>query len=366
MQSTSNAADPTLAELMEPVFARWRLMLAGPIAIGALAVAGSFLFTPIFTATTTLLPPQQRTSGALAALSALGDLGSLAGVASGVKNPVDQYVSLLQSVTVTDRIIDKFDLLKVYDKEYRQDAREVMERTVTISAGKKDGIITIAVDDEDPKRAAEIANQYVEELRRLTSSLALSEAKQRRLFFQAQLEDARKQLDAAQKALTASGFQSGVINAEPKAAVERYAALSAQLTAYEVELRTLRSTFTDNSTEVQRTQAAIQGLRSQLAALERAQTAQGPDTDYVSRYREFKYRETLFDIVAKQYEMARVDEAQDSALIQVIDAGAPPEKKSRPKRALIGITATLLGGILIGCSLIVQGQRRRRKAATIS
>lgn len=352
--------DETLAELLEPVFQRWRVMLAAPLAAGVVSVAATFLFAPIFTATTVVIPPQQRQGGALLAM--LGDLGSLAGGAAGVRSPVDQYVSLMATANVRDRIISQFDLKTVYGKEFKQELYDELDRTVTVTAGKKDGLLSISVDDESPERAAAMANAYVEELRRITSSLALTEAQQRRAFFEGQLADARRQLEKAQTELSESGFTDNALNAEPRAAAERYAQLSAQITAQEVVLRSLRSSLTDQTAEVQRTQAMLSELRSQRAVLERSQasTAEGPK--YLSRYREFRYRESLFEMMAKQYELARVDEAQDAGLIQVVDVATAPEKKSRPKRALTGVVCTLLAALVTGAVLALNGQKQRRLA----
>lgn len=353
------SGDESLAEFLEPVFERWKLMIGAPLGIGVLSVALSFLFPPIFTATTVVLPPQQRQGGALLAM--LGDLGSLAGAATGSRSQADQYVSLLATANVRDRLIEKYKLKEVYGKEFRQELYDRLDAMVTITAGKKDGLLTIMVDDESPERAAAMANDFVAELRRVTNDLALTDAQQRRVFFEAQLKDARQQLDKAQSALGSSGFADSAINAEPRAAAERFAQLSAQVTAQEVVLRSLRATMTDNTPEVQRVQASLAALRAQRALLEKTQAGES-NPEYLSRYREFKYRETLFEMMAKQYELARVDEAQDAGLIQVVDEAVVPDKKSRPKRALIGVVGTVLGLLMTGAVLALRGQRARLKA----
>jgi uncharacterized protein involved in exopolysaccharide biosynthesis len=343
----------SLLDLAIPLVEHWKLWILGSLSIGLVALGIAFLMTPFFTARTSFLPPQHQQSGMASALASLGGLAGLAGVASGLKSPADQYVALMQSVSATDRLIDQFELMQVYESKYRFEARRELERNTRIAIGKKDGLISVEVDDEDPQRAAEMANAYVEELRRLTSVLAVSEAQQRRVFFEKELKDARDQLAKAQQELQASGFNVGALRAEPKAAAENYARLKAEITTAEVRTQVLRGSLADSSPEVQRQMAQLGALRTQLARLEQAADANvGPD--YLSKYREFKYRETLFELFARQYEIARVDESREGALIQVVDLAVPPEYKSKPKRLFIAVAASLLSLLLLGVFILVR------------
>jgi len=362
--STADRQDEVrLADLVTPLVEHWKLWILGSVAIGLAALGAAFLMTPIYTARTTFLPPQQQQSGIASALSSLSGLAGLAGVAASIKSPADQYVALMQSVTAEDRLVDQFDLLNVYEAKYRFEARRSLEQNTRIAIGKKDGLISVEVDDESPQRAAAMANAYVEELRRLTSILAVSEAQQRRLFFDKELKDARDQLNKAQQALQASGFNVGALRAEPRAAAEGYARLKAELTASEVRVQVLRRTLADSAPEVQRQLAELGALREQLSRLEQAaDTSVGPD--YLSKYREFKYRETLFELFARQYEIARVDESREGALIQVVDVAAVPEYKSKPKRAFIAIVATVLSLLTIGMFVLVRHAWRRPPGRT--
>jgi uncharacterized protein involved in exopolysaccharide biosynthesis len=175
------------------------------------------------------------------------------------------------------------------------------------------------------------------------------------------LKSVRDQLAKAQMALQASGFTQGALRAEPRAAAEGYARLRAEVTANEVRLQTLRNSLADTSIEVRQQQATLDALRSQLARLEQAnQGAAGPD--YVGKYREFKYQETLFDLFARQYEIARVDESREGTLIQVVDTATPPERKSRPKR-LMTAALTTLGALLLLMSMVLLRHFWRRSAA---
>jgi uncharacterized protein involved in exopolysaccharide biosynthesis len=332
---------------------RWLLVIA-PLVLGASAYGLSHLVAPTFTATTTFMPPQQQQSSAASALASLGALSGLAGAAAGVKSPADQYVALMQSTTVENRLIDRFKLIEVYDAKFRVDARKAFEKKVRINVGKKDGLITVEVDDTDPQRAADIANRHVDELRRMTSELAITEAQQRRVFFERQLNQTKERLTAAQQALQGSGFNPGALRAEPKAAAEGYAKARAEVTAAEIRLQSLRRTLADSTPEVQQASAVLSGLRAQLSQMQSAPADSTAGPDYVGKYREFKYQETLFDLFARQYEVARLDESREGALIQVVDTALPPEKKSKPQRALIAVGTTAASFLLLALWLIAR------------
>lgn len=331
---------------------RWWLA-AGVLAGGVTGYGLSFTAGPSFTARATILPPQQQGSIA-GAMAALGGLSALAGGAVSIKSPADQYITLMQSVRVADRLIDAFDLQKTYDVTTRLDARRILERNTRIGAARKDTLITIEVDDGDPARAAAIANRYVEELRQLSSQLALSEAQQRRAFFERELQATKQRLAAAQVALQGSGFNAGALRAEPKAAAEAYGKLRAEMTQAEIQLQGLRKSFTDEMPEVQRQLALLAAMRAQLARLEEPRRVEeAGSADYVSRLREYKYQEAMFEIFARQYETARLDEAREGTIVQVVDAATPPERRAHPKRRVWAMVSALLGlaGVLLGITV---------------
>jgi uncharacterized protein involved in exopolysaccharide biosynthesis len=335
----------SLLDLALVVAENLRLLILGPLAVGLAALGYAFTIEPTFTAKVVMLPPQQQQSAAASALQSLGALGGLAG-AAGIKSPADQYVALMQTATVEDRLIERFKLMDVYEAKFKADARKALEQNTRISAGKKDGLLTIEFDDKSPQRAAEVANAYVEELRRLTSSLAMTEAQQRRAFFEKQLGQTKDKLTAAQRALQAAGINEGAIRAEPRAAAEVYAKLQAEITAGEVRLQTMRGYLTETAPDFQQAQNQLTALRGQLARREAVNTS-GAQGDYVDRFREFKYQETLFDLFARQYEVARIDESREGAVIQVLDPATPPERKSKPKRAMMAVVATLAAGFAL-------------------
>nr|WP_297383146.1 Wzz/FepE/Etk N-terminal domain-containing protein [uncultured Roseateles sp.] len=331
---------PSGIEMVQTIVAKWRLLAIAPLAIAAFALGATFLVKPSFTGKTVFIPPQQQSqSAAASALASLGALAGMAGMAGGVKTTADQYVALLQSENVSDRIIDKFELMKVYSAKFRSEARQELNRNVRITLGKKDGLIAVEADAESPQVAADMANQYVAELKRLTGELALTEAKQRRLFFEEELSKTRKSLTDAQLELQRSGFSAGALRAEPKAAADSYARLKAELVGAEVRLQTLRRTMANGSAELQQQSATVDALRSQVRQIESASDNKSRDEDYVGRYRDYKYQEALFEVFSRQYELARMDESKDSAIIQVVDVARPPEHKSKPKRAIVAVIA---------------------------
>jgi len=321
----------------------WRSLVFLPLVAGLAALGISFLIPPTFTATTRILPPgqQQSTSAVLAAQ--LGSLAGLIGGAAGIKNPVDQYVALLKSRSVYDAIIRRFNLRELYDERYIEDTRKELERRMRVSAGVKDGIISIEVEDRDPKQAADIANAFVEELRNLSNTLAITEAAQRRLFFETQLTQAKDNLTKSEVALRGSGVSEAALKTVPQSALEALARLKAQITAQEIKLASMRMFMTDSNPQFRLAIQELVALRAELSKAEQSNTskATGDGAEYVAKYRDFKYHETLFELMAKQYELARLDEAREGAVIQVVDAALPPERKSKPMKALIAVLTTL-------------------------
>ena len=321
-----------------------RLLVFGPLVVGLIALGITFQIAPTFTARTSFFPPQQQQSAASAMLSQFGALSGLAASATGFKNPSDQFVALLKSVAVADRLIDRFKLMERYDVEFRLDARKMLTNSSKISWGK-DGLLVVEVDSKSPHLAADIANAYVAELRTLLGSLALTEAQQRRVFFERQLEQTKVKLTAAQVALNSIGVSADTIKSDPKAAVETVARLGAQVTAQEVKLASMRGYLTETAPEFRQAQLALSALRAQLSKSEAGGVLTSSAGGYIEKYRDLKYQETLFELFARQFELAKVDEAREGALIQVVDMALPPERKSKPAKALIAVVVTLVAGI---------------------
>jgi len=338
----------SLLDLVETLVERIWLLILGPLLTGVVALGVSFLIPPTYTARTVLMPPQAQQSAAASLLQSLGALGGVAGAAAGVRNPNDQMVALIKSRTMSDRMIERFDLMKVYEAKLRQDARKTLEANLRVAAGK-DGLISIEFDDKDPARAAEIANTYVQELSRLLGSLAITEAQQRRVFFERQLKEAKENMAKAEMLLKTGGIEADVYKSSPQAAVSAVAQVQAQIAAQEIKLGAMRGYMTENAPEFQQGLVELKALRAQLGKLEGSNRGAGTagTSDYITRFRDFKYYETLFELFARQYEIARVDESREGAVIQIVDPALQPEWKSKPKRAQIAIIATLAAGFAL-------------------
>lgn len=333
-----------------------RLLALVPFAAAIGAAAISFLLPNMYSGVTKILPPQQHQSSAAMMLAQLGSVAGVPASSLGIKNPNDLYVGMLKSRTVADNLVERFGLKDLYGRETLQDARRELEERTTISHGR-DGIITIQFEDRDRKRAADVANGYVEELYKLTQTLAVTEAGHRRLFLEKQLKLTKESLADAEVALKKTQETTGLIKIDEqgRAIIEAVANLRAQIAAKEVEAGAMRLFATERNPGYLRVQQEIGGLRSELARLEKSNRSGGGDIfvptgrvpeaglEYVRRVRDVKYHETVFELLAKQFEIAKIDEARDASIVQVLDRAVEPEKKSRPHRARIVIVFGILG-----------------------
>lgn len=354
------------------VLLRNRRRIAGAtIAALALGIAVAALLKPTFTAGAIILPPQQQQSSAAALAGQLGSLlggGTAAGL--GLKNPGDLYVGMLQSRTIADRIIAKFDLMSVYGTKRMEDAREALKKHARFEAGKN-GLIDISVEDHVAQRASDMANAYVDELHAMNSTLAISEASQRRVFFDQQLEEEKAALTAAESDLKSTQERTGLIQlgGQAESIIRGIAEVEAEISSREVELQAGRAFATDQNPEMVRLQEEIAALRRQLAKLEDdrerlapgdtqvpASRVPGAGLEYARKLREVKYHETLVDLLSRQYEAARIDEAKSAPIIQVIDRAVPPDKKSAPHRLLLSLEFGL-GGFCATCVWILARDR---------
>ena len=347
---TAEDDDISLLDLLQTIVDNLRLLIIGPLVVGLAALGISFAVPPTFTATVKFLPPQQQQSAAasmLASLGGLGGLGGLAGAAAGLKSPADQYMAFMKSNSVQDALIERFKLQERYEEKFKDDTRKELTENTRASSGK-DGIITIQVDDKDPKFAADLANAHVDELQKLLARLAVTEAQQRRAFFEKQLTQVKEKLTEAEQALRATGVSSSVLKSNPTSALAAVAGLKAQVTAQEVKLGAMRGYLAETAPDFKQAMTELANLRAQLAKQEKDEPAAAAGQgDYVAKFREFKYQETLFELFARQFEMAKVDESREGAVIQVLDSAQPPERKSKPKKALIAIIATLAAGFAL-------------------
>lgn len=357
-----------------------------------LAVVVTLLLPERFTATVTVLPPREDSSfGALleSQLSGLGGssgLGGMAGMAAlagsslGLKSPNSRYVGMFRSRVVEDAVITRFGLMKEYHDKYLSDARKDFESRTKVDGNAKDGLIHISVEDHDPRRAATIANTYVDQFRILSEHLAVSDAAQRRTFFEQQLKEAKDQLENAEEALKETELKTGMIqvDSQARALIETVANLRAQIAAREMILQGMQSYATGENAQYAQQQQELQSLRAQLAKL-----GGDKDTDdglivpkgkvpeaaleYLRKLRDVKYYETIFEVLARQFELAKLDEAKEGSIVQVVDPATIPDKRSFPKRSLIVIGAGA-AGLLIGifAAFALAGLQRLREDPEIA
>lgn len=371
--------EPGVLEILVVLARHKRLVFAFPMACAVLAALIAFALPNIYTGTARVLPPQQGASPLAAALldnaAGMGGAGALVGQALGLKNPSDLYVGMLQSRSIADAIITRFDLQSLYRKETLVETRKELATATSITAGR-DGIITIEVEDEDPKRAADMANAYVESLDRLTQDVAVTTAGRQRVFLEKQLRQSKEKLAEAEAAMRSTQEKTGLISVteQGKAMIESVASLRALVAAKQVQLAALRTGTTERNPDYIRTSNELAGLQRELAKLERSAGVDAPGVipsagripetglEFARRMRDVQYYQTLFELIAKQYEIARAQEAAEAGLIQVLDRAVVPDRKTRPYRLLIALVTGLIAGLL-GLIAAFGAEARRRAQA---
>jgi tyrosine-protein kinase Etk/Wzc len=347
-----------------------RKLIFVPMAVAAVFFCFSFAIPNNYLAASRILPPQQSQTSPAAMLAQIAGSSSVnVGGAIGLKSMSDLYVGMLKSRKIADQLITRFDLLKKYDVSTMTDARKILASDSFFSSGR-DGIVSIEVEAEDSNLAADMANAYVAELMKLSNGLAITEAAQRRLFFEKQLNETKESLTkaqiAAREALTDGGI--AIVDGQGKAMIEASAMIRGQITLKEVQIASMQGYATDHNPEIVRFRQEVSSLKNQLAKLEGDVGAKHSEKSKnsnktegfrgLSLLRDVKYNETIFDLMLKQYELARIDEAKEGAVIQVIDVAVVPDKRIGPKRfivaslgfaiGLIGVLAYLIGGEWIG------------------
>ena len=323
----------------------------------AFLVAIYSLVTPkIYRAETRLLPPKSAgfDQAALLDIATGGAASALAG-----KTPGDLYVGIAKGRTVLDKVIERFKLQEIYKQDNMDRTRKVLSDNLEAKADLKTGIISIAVLDKDPQRAAAVANGFVDALKEVTSGLAISEAAQKRLYYETQIKDVQAALQKSEEDLKAYQERTGIQEAgsQTGALVGTLASLRAQITAKEVQLRALKAYATGQNPEVKKVQNELSALYGQLERLEADQgSARDPlnpeggmpkaRLEYMRLLREAKFNEYLYGLLQKQFEMAKLGEVKDAAVIQVIDTAVPPQVRFKPKRTLMVLLAAVLGFFL--------------------
>lgn len=328
----------------------------------------AFVIPKRYDSTTRLMPPETQSSSGMAMMAALAGKGgaglnSLAGDLLGMKNSGDLFIDILRSRTVEDRLIDRFDLRRVYWDKYGQDARKDLARYTSISEDRKSGVITITVRDRDPRRAAAIARAYVEELDRVVAQVTTSSARRERIFIEQRLIAVKQDLDNASHDFSQYASQNTAINieAQGKATVEAAARLEGELIAATSELEGLKQIYTRDNVRVRSLQSRADELRSQLHKIG-GDSADPPEgkagtqqelpsirqlpllgVRWADLYRETKIQETVYEMLTQQYELAKIEEAKEIPVVKVLDTADLPEKKSFPPRLLFIVLGTVLG-----------------------
>jgi len=339
-----------------------RRLLARVVLYGLLAgTLIAFLIPTRYESTARLMPPDSNQSSGLAMAAAAlsggaGGLGSIAGEMLGLKSTSDIFVGILTSRTVQDKLIQQFDLKKLYGDRRMEDARKDLVDHTSISVDRKSQIITITVVDHDPKRAAAIGQAYVAELNRLVAELSTSSARRERIFLEERLQAVSKDLESAEKEFSQFASKNSAIDIKEqgKAMVEAAATLQGHLIAAESELEGLRQTYTDNNVRVRSVRARIDELKHQLEKIGgKGEDASAPagqqqaslypsirrlpllGVTYADLYRRTRVQEAVFEALTKEYEMAKVQEVKEIPVVKVLDSPSIPDKKSFPPRLLI-------------------------------
>jgi uncharacterized protein involved in exopolysaccharide biosynthesis len=357
------------------IFRKRRLILWLTGAATALSLIVVLLLPKEYTADALILPPSQNSSLSSVLLNQVGGstaLASMAGASLGIKNPSDMYVALFHSRAVEDAVIRRFDLQARYHAKHATDAYKAFEKHSTVALGVKDGLIRITVRDRDPNIAANIANGYVDEYRKLSATLAITEASQRRRFFEEEFKEANGSLTAAEEAMKRTQETTGIlqIDSQARSLIESASRLRAQIAAKEVQLQAMRSYATENNPDLAMARDQLAALQAQLSKLS-AGNASGTDMivpkgkapeaqmEYLRALRNLKYYEAITELIARQLEGAKLDEARQGAIIQVVDAAVPPDSKSSPHRLFI-VAAVSFSAFVVGILWVLAFARWER------
>jgi capsule polysaccharide export protein KpsE/RkpR len=318
-----------------------------------------------YESTTSLMPPDTQSGSGIAIMAALatkgGGLGPLAEDLLGMKSSGALFIEIVGSRTVQDRLIERFNLRRVYHDKYWQDARHHLSAHTTASEDRKSGVITITVSDHDPHRAAQMAQAYVEELDRLVAEVSTSSARRERVFIEQRLQTVKQDLDKASKQFSEYASQNTAIDitAQAKASVDAAAKLEGELIAAQSELEGLEQVYTKNNVRVRSMQARVDELRTQLHNMGGDSSDLGDKlgseqefpsirqlpllgVKWADLYRQTKIQETVYELLTQQYELAKIEEAKEIPVVKVLDVAVVPEKKSGPPRLLVGFIGSLL------------------------
>ncbi|CAN7504691.1 lipopolysaccharide biosynthesis protein [Caballeronia sp. LjRoot31] len=341
-------------------FARgWRILVLPCVAFIA-AVAVFFAIPPTFTAKTSFFPPAQSPSAASGLFNQLNALGvSGAGAA---KTQAEQYVAMLKSRSVADAQITRFNLTHVYGLKLPEDVRRKLAQQTNVYLSSRSDLIEVSVDDLDPQRAAQMASYYVESLTDLLGRVAVTDARQRRMFLEKQVDETRAALDKAEKSLRSAGVSPSAAQLEPGAAVGMVAQMNANIVAQDIKLTTLRSVAGEANPATLAAKSELAALRRRLDEMQ-AGAKNTVDDQYTGLYRDYKYNSALLELLATQLASARIDEARDGSSLQIVDFPVVPQKRSKPSAVFVLGTGLAFG---VGLTLLAWFVTRQARAQATS
>lgn len=335
---------------------RW-LYRSGTIA-GVAALAFVLFRAPRYESHLVLIPPSSSSGGGLAALASMAGGASpfISEGALGVKSTGESYVSLLESETMEDTVIRRFDLMHIYRVRNMSDARKELERNVTIAYGPRDGMIRMDAIGRSPQEASDIANGYYQEFQTFSAKLAVTDAAKKRKFYQGELERAKDRLSQAEQDMKQSEDQSGLLQVEgqARALIGSAASIQGSIAAKQVQIRAMEGFEAEGNPDLIAAKEELAALQAQASRLNgtsgnsRGILLSKPELsqaslEYVRRLRNVKYYETLFEMLAKQYEAAQLEEAREGSTMQVVDRAVPPDKKMPQHRIIIVLFAIVSG-----------------------
>lgn len=368
-----------LGALLQTLRASRRTVFGITAICTVIALVIALVLPTVYTSTTSFIPPSLGTGSAMATALA-GQLSALGGgteLLGGGKTPGELYSGVLRSRSVAEELVKRFDLIHLFKVKKESQAEKVLASDTVIGVDAKSTIVTVSVTEKSPQLAHDIASAYMDSLRATEGRLALGQSSQRRLFFGRQLAKEKDDLEEAEVELKKTEEQTGLIAplGQTEAQIRTISETQAQVAFRETQLAALRQSSTEENPNVIRLRSEIQDLQNQLARLSSGSgkgtssipTSRVPQVqlDYVRRMREVKYHETLYEMLSKQYEAARLDEAHDAPVIQVLDLASYPDSKSGPKRTFI-VAGGLFLGLLGGSGYVLLRARKYSPPATVS
>ena len=353
----------SFSDMLFSFLMHWRRIAVMAVLGAVVGIGVAYVLPPQYTATITIMTPQQNASLSSALLSQLGSSSSMASLASsslGMRSSSsDMYIAMLKSRSVEDAMVEKFGLMQLYHARLASDARLHLAQKTSIAAVNKSGLINLSFTDANPQRAAAIANGYIDQFRLLTDRLAVTEAGQRRMYYEQQLQKAKNDLTDAEVAMENSQNATGVLqlDSQARALIQNASGLRAQITLKEAQIQGMRTYAAGENAQLAQAKQELESMRAQLASLDNSSSQGGSivmpkgkltsaGLEYERNLRELKYRTAIYEILAKQYEAARLDEAREGVLIQVVDPAVAPDRRSFPRRSLC-----MVGGLLLGIML---------------